>query len=511
MELGLFAAWLAVVLALAAHHAMWRDEVRALTIALQGESLPAAWVALRGEGHPALWYLILRGMHVIAATPAVLPAAGIMAAAAAALLLVLRSPFSRWMLVLILLGGPFLFEYSVMARNYGISVLLLFVIAVRYPNDRDGGPWLGLLLFLLANTNVHSVVLVAAFLLFWFVELVGVHGLRPVRPIGWFLVNAGIATLGVMACVVTVYPPYNDAVMSDGLRGGLPGILAGVLSTGWSFDALIDSPVERYAHAPLWALVAHIVLTILLYGSILGVARSPGAVLGGLAALLGLSVLFTLVYSGGYRHEALWLAFMITLFWIVRARGAPAAPRLAALGSGAMVLLLALQLPGGARPVVGMLLHRPPLSRSRDFGALVASRPDLADAVVIGEPESVIEALPYYTANPTYMLRQSEYGSVVKFARSVRLDLSLGDVLATARTLAGQTGKPVLILMEPALDPAQPAQVVDDGYGRTFSITPAQVAAFLAGTTRLAHFGPAQTDESYDVYLLNPPAKGNER
>ena len=133
------------MLILTAHHALWRDEVRALTIALQGDNLVSAWLQLRGEGHPALWYLILRLMHDVVATPLVLPVASVAIASAAALLLVLYSPFSRWVLALMLFGGLMLFEYSVTQRNYGISVLLLFGIAIRYPKDRDRGLWLGCL------------------------------------------------------------------------------------------------------------------------------------------------------------------------------------------------------------------------------------------------------------------------------------------------------------------------------------------------------------------------------
>ena len=39
----------------------------------------------------------------------------------------------------------------------------------------------------------------------------------------------------------------------------------------------------------------------------------------------------------------------------------------------------------------------------------------------------------------------------------------------------------------------------------TFSGTPQQVRRFQAATRRLARFAPSITDESYDVYLLNPP------
>ena len=517
-ELALFGLWLGCVLLLTAHHALWRDEVRALTIALQGDNLASFWVDLRGEGHPALWYLVLRALHGVVATPLVLPAASIGIAAAAVLLLLLYSPFSRWVLVLMLLGGLLLFEYSVMQRNYGITVLILFSIAIRYPKNRDHGVWLGCLLFLLANTNVHSVVLTGAFLLFWLMELLRVHGLRLSRPMTWFAVNAGIATLGVVVCALTVYPPYNDAVLSDGMRGDLSAILGHVLLTAGPFDLLSGFPAARWGGAPHWLFEGWLLfVSAALYGSLLGLLRSPGAVVAGLMALLGFSAFFTLIYSGGYRHEGLWLSFIITLYWITRTRAVPApalpmrAPWLVSIGSAALVMLLALQVPPGLRAVAGVVLDRPPLSRSRDFGALIASRPDLQTAIVLGEPESLVEFVPYYAPNPTYMLRQSTFGSVVKFARSVKLDLSLGDLLATARSLSVAQDKAVLILMEPRLDADQPAHVVDDGYGRIFRITPDEVRDFLAATTLLKRFGPAQTDETFDVYLLDGPRQMGAR
>ena len=72
--------------------------------------------------------------------------------------------------------------------------------------------------------------------------------------------------------------------------------------------------------------------------------------LAGLAALLGFSAFFVLIYGGSYRHEGLWLAFLITLFWIEFADPMPLeagqirAPGWVRLGQGAFILLLVLQL-----------------------------------------------------------------------------------------------------------------------------------------------------------------------
>jgi hypothetical protein len=63
----LFGLWLAAAGALAWRHVMWRDEVRALSTATQGENWIAMLRGLHGEGHPALWYLLLRAAYGITA------------------------------------------------------------------------------------------------------------------------------------------------------------------------------------------------------------------------------------------------------------------------------------------------------------------------------------------------------------------------------------------------------------------------------------------------------------
>ena len=68
----LFGLWLAAAGALAWRHIIWRDEARALSIAIQGEDWIAMLRGLHGDGHPAFWYLLLRAVHWIAGRPEVL-------------------------------------------------------------------------------------------------------------------------------------------------------------------------------------------------------------------------------------------------------------------------------------------------------------------------------------------------------------------------------------------------------------------------------------------------------
>jgi hypothetical protein len=68
---------------MAGHHALRREEVRALSLALQGDNFVPMLKGLHREGHPAIWYLLLRIGYAIAGSPVVLPAGSIGVASAA--------------------------------------------------------------------------------------------------------------------------------------------------------------------------------------------------------------------------------------------------------------------------------------------------------------------------------------------------------------------------------------------------------------------------------------------
>ena len=68
-----------------------------------------------------------------AATVLVLKVLSILIAGAAMLLFIFRSPFPLPLKVLFVFSLLPLYEYAVMARNYGISMLLMFSFAALYP------------------------------------------------------------------------------------------------------------------------------------------------------------------------------------------------------------------------------------------------------------------------------------------------------------------------------------------------------------------------------------------
>ena len=507
LRILLYAAWCALVLLLVVRHVFWRDEVRAFTIALSGDNSVEMLRILHGEGHPALWYLLLRFAHMLVPVPQVLPAIAFLVAAAAMALLVFRSPFRPAILALVLFSAFGLYEYAVVARNYGLSMLVLFALASLYPRWRDRGVTIGLVLALLCNTNVPAALLAAAFLLFWLVELVCEEGLRRHRKHAWFAANCAVAAGGALLAFLTVYPTVHDAAAIQ-FHGSLtPSLLWSAVAVPrysfWDF-------MPPFVHAtPL----ASGILALLVFGSLLGLVRSPGAFLSALVVFVGFELFFQLIYPGYYRHEALLLVYLVTLYWLVgEGRGGvwPAKWR-AALRIGRapdvftalFLLLLGLQVVTAAC-LVAADLHGIPYSRARDLADLLKRR-HLTDAILIADPDTSLETVPYYLPNPTYLMREQKFGHAVRFTRHVRRDLEVDDYLRDARALQARTGRPVVILFQRHIDEATGSFSIPEVYVWTFSGDPEQVRRFQAATTRIARFGPTITDESYDVYLLNPP------
>jgi hypothetical protein len=86
-------------------------------------------VQLAHEGHPLLWYLLLHLGHAVLSSRLILPLVSLAVAVGTVALLILRSPLPLWLKALFLFGRMPLYECSVMARNYGLSILLLFTFA----------------------------------------------------------------------------------------------------------------------------------------------------------------------------------------------------------------------------------------------------------------------------------------------------------------------------------------------------------------------------------------------
>lgn len=485
--------WLAAALFATTQHVMWRDEIRALTLARHGSNVWEMIYAARGYGHPTLWHILLRGALSLYDNPVVLAVVAFAIGAAASALLAFKAPFRPLMLALALFSAFSIYEYVAVARNYGLGMFLLFTIAATWKHYRDRAGVIAGLLFLLCNTNIHSVVLAGALLLFWFVELVQE---KPSDRRAWtsFAIAAAAVLIGAAACAWQVYPPVDSAVMPASSTHGVDRIAAALtINLGAAFHELLPAAIRS-------VIGVIIILPMLFLLSISSLRASTGAMVAAAAALAGMTVVFATIYPGSYRHQALFIVFLLTLTWIVRDKQSQPMrdrPTSASLG---FLALLALQL-WSSVAVFTRMTQAVPESRSRDLAALLA-RPSLHDAIVIGDPDTMLEAVPYYVDNRVFLVRERRYSTTVTFSNDAKTEMSIGKLLNAAKAVHARTGRPIVIVLQQQLDPGMAGSVVERGYYGPLRIDPAEVRTFLASTRRIARFAPAASDESYDVYTL---------
>ena len=140
------------------HHELWLDESQHFLLARDSHSISEFAYICRNEGHPYFWVTLLYIITRFTNNPFYMQ-----------LLHVLISCLAVWMLcksnlsfiekLLIIFGLYFLYEYTIISRNYGLSALMLFLFVYHYLKNKDRIILLSLLLLLFANTHLFSLVI----------------------------------------------------------------------------------------------------------------------------------------------------------------------------------------------------------------------------------------------------------------------------------------------------------------------------------------------------------------
>lgn len=221
-----------------------------------------------------------------------------------------------------------------------------------------------------------------------------------------------------------------------------------------------------------------------------------------------LGTFFSVVYMGFLRHEGLVLIFAISLYWIVSEQLRSQARieqgkfldfmhRIAA--NFVLSAVLAIQVLLSATSIKADVVNE--MSSSKALGKFLKTSPYFREAVIVGEPDYLLESLPYYASNRIYIPREGTWRNYVMFTRANKERLSLGELLNVARQIRYNERKPVLIALG-HFDPAMPGGEINFSYNKTFSWSYPELADFRNGTLKVAEFKSAETDENYEIYLL---------
>lgn len=283
-------------------HVPWRDELQAIMLAQHSGSLGALFASLRYEGHPALWYLLLRTLSPLGSPATTLKLVQLAVALPTIAIVWTRAPFGPWTRILILAGYFLLFEWSAIARSYGLGMLLCFAFLALHRQ----GIVAYLLLGLMANVAAPFLVLAgASALLLFFIE--------KERSVVGLLVFAVLC----LVAVVTAWPAPDAYTVATLASDTLVRVIS---AFGLVSGALV--PIDPGLLPPHWAAwpIVPIGLVVAALGT-LGLLRNRTAAALFLLTFAGICALAAFVYPLRPRHAGVIFLFLIASEWLLAERG----------------------------------------------------------------------------------------------------------------------------------------------------------------------------------------------
>lgn len=298
------------------NHEPWRDEAHAWLIARDSQNIFSI-VRLAGyEGTPALWHFILFPLAKLELPYFSMAVVHFLIILGAIIIFVNYAPFSKFQKILFSFGYYIFYEYSIIARNYALSVLFLFLIASMY-KERFKKPLLySILIIFLANTNVHSLVIAIV------LNVVYVFELKLQK-------NTGITKMHIISLLVTISGfsisiyqllPPDDLIpafarwnlnLNAYYIGTVPNAVVGAFlpipQHGVNFwnTKLLDSRN-----------LVGILGTVIFLVSLKFFIKKPLPMLIYLLSSAGLFSIFFLKHSGSPRHHGLIYIIFIFSLWI---------------------------------------------------------------------------------------------------------------------------------------------------------------------------------------------------
>ena len=150
-------------------------------------------------------------------------------------------------------------------------------------------------------------------------------------------------------------------------------------------------------------------------------------------------------------------------------------------------------------------------SQSRSLGRAIKSDPRLANAILMSEPDPLMETMPYYVDNPIYFPRQREFDFRAYFHRGTKRQqlMTLSELVSVADSVGCATRRPVLISIGYRSFHFTEQGRMRGPYGVVFTWEPAERIEFARRTRPLRWFPGATSDENYRTYELRPECAGD--
>lgn len=471
---------------------MWRDELQAWLIARDSATLSDLLRNLKYEGHPALWHLLLMLLKNISHSPEAMQFLHVAISTATVFVFVKYSPFTKIQKLLFSFGYYSFFEYSIISRNYGIGILLIFIFCTIYKSRYKHAFWIGVSLFLLSHVNVFGLIVVIAVSSAMIVDFFHSRNRYDTSSI---IAGFSLIFLGITTSILQIIPPpdsgyapgwqldfdfLNFSKTIGALRNAYLPVQNHILHF-WNSNIFNDYNLQFASSLLVVLIIAFSCVIFFRYFDILYIF---------LASSIGIGLFLYAKSLGSYRHGGYLFFVFLMSAWMYRSAGTgertqppPAAGRRAdGVFSAAVTALLLIHAVGGVN--ANLLDHRYVFSAARDAARCLASVSDDRTPIV-GYPDSAASAvLGHLGAKSFYYPQGRRNGSFVRWDTDRSEAVDIRDVIALCRRTSDEGRRDVILVSNEPLGQDVPP-------GARFTL----LESFENAVVR---------DESFFIYVFTP-------
>lgn len=151
------------------HHEAWRDEANAWLVARE-LSFTQLFAEIKYQGHPCLWYLLLMPAAKLGLPFYTINWISYFIMAIATGIFLFKAPLMNWVKIIVIFSPVFTYSYSVVARNYCLSALIVILLALFYSKRNEKVVLYGLLLGLLVQSDIIALMPAGMISVMWLCE-----------------------------------------------------------------------------------------------------------------------------------------------------------------------------------------------------------------------------------------------------------------------------------------------------------------------------------------------------
>jgi hypothetical protein len=462
---ALLAGYLFLLACAMVAHEPCGDELHSWNLATASTGVYDLLHNIRYEGHPPLWYLLLYFLCQFTHKPEAMQMLHFLISAGTIIFFCIRAPFAITTKALVLSGYYFLFEYSVVSRNYMLGVLFTFILCDLLTKKwRYRKPAIYAVAFLMSLTHILSMILAISLLLYHYADDFRERKRFAFReaivaviifvPAIWFVIPPGDSALGLDFWRQSWKRDKLLIALQAPLRSTFP-LPAFWKTNFWNTYALIETVKLGYFFKIVVLLLSALAL-IIQSRVLLPDRRLVRLIMLNfiLTVILGMTIQIGTARYTGY----LFVAFLACL-WLRAYVGGSVPVKLNLLH-----IILALQVPGGV--FIMAKDARLPFTNYREIPSLMKTLP--ADATVVADYGAIDYAISSFN-RPIYCINSNEFHRFVQWDKKLEYNMRKKEAYSGGISgyFLGQKSSVVYLLSNAA---AEKLEIADTSFNHRWKI-----------------------------------------